>query len=91
MTDTIESMPTSTSEDHQQLAAALVERARADGVEPIGPGGLLTGLTKTVVETALEAEITDHPGCDRHDPMGRNRGNSRNGTRAKAVFTVPDF
>jgi putative transposase len=43
----------------------------------------VTGLTKTVLETALEAEITDHSGYDKHDPMGRNGGNSRNGTRPK--------
>jgi transposase-like protein len=26
-------------------------------------------------------------GYDKHDPMGRNGGNSRNGTRTKTVFT----
>jgi hypothetical protein len=40
-------------------ARELVERARAEGVELVGPGGLLSGLTKTVLETALEAEIND--------------------------------
>jgi len=35
--------------------AELVEWARADGVDLVGPGGLLAGLTKTVLETALEA------------------------------------
>ena len=44
MTETIESMPTRT--DQQQFAQALVEQARSEGVELIGPGGLLTGLTK---------------------------------------------
>ena len=53
----------------------------------VGPGGLLAGLTKTVLETALEAEMTDHLGYEKHDPAGRNRGNSRNGTRAKTVIT----
>ena len=81
MIETIESMSTRT--DQLQFAQALVEQARSEGVELIGPGGLLTGLTKTVLETALEAEITDHLGYDKHDPMGRNGGNSRNGTRPK--------
>jgi putative transposase len=85
MTETIESMPTRT--DQQQFAQALVEQARSEGVELIGPGGLLTGLTKTVLETALEVEITDHLGYDKHDPMGRNGQNSRNGTRPKTVLT----
>ena len=42
--------------DQQQLAQQLVDATRADGVELVGRGGLLTGLTKTVLETALEAE-----------------------------------
>lgn len=78
MTETIEPMPARM--DRQQLTHDLVERARTEGVELIGPEGLLTGLTKTVLETALEAEMTEHLGYDKHDPMGRNRGNSRNGT-----------
>ena len=74
--------------DAQQLAAQLVEKARAEGVDLGGPGGLLTGLTKTVSETARQAEMSEHLGYDRHDPASRNGGNSRNfGTRAKTVLT----
>jgi putative transposase len=47
----------------------------------------LTGLTKTVLETALEAELSEHLGYDKHDAEGRDGGNSRNGTRAKTVLT----
>jgi transposase-like protein len=85
MTDTIE--PVAAQIDQMQLAQQLVEQARAEGVELIGPDGLLTGLTKSVLETALEAAMSEHLGYDKHDPMGRNRGNSRNGTRPKTVFT----
>ena len=73
--------------DQQRLAQELVEQARAEGVELVGAGGLLTGLTKSVLETALEAEMTEHLGYDKHDSMGRNGGNSRNGTRTKTVLT----
>jgi transposase-like protein len=83
VTETIESMATQI--DQQQLAEELVAAARADGVELVGPGGLLTGLTKPVLETALEEEMSEHLGYDRHDPMGRNGGSSRNGIRAKTV------
>lgn len=69
------------------LAQELVERARSEGVELVGPGGLLTGLTKTVLETALEAEIEDHLGYPKHAVEGRDRGNSRNGVRSKTVLT----
>jgi len=64
-----------------------VARARADGVQLIGEGGLLTGLTKSVLECALEEEISDHLGYDKHDPAGRNGGDSRNGHREKTVLT----
>jgi transposase-like protein len=74
--------------DQQQLAQELVEQARAEGVGLVGQGGLLTRLTKSVLETALEAEMTEHVGYDKHDPMGRNGGNSRNGTRTKTVFIL---
>jgi hypothetical protein len=46
----------------EELARELVERARTEGVELVGPGGLLTGLTRTVLETALEVEMEDHLG-----------------------------
>lgn len=44
-------------------------------------------LTKRLLESALRGEITGHLGCDKHDPAGKNSGNSRNGTRAKALLT----
>ena len=84
MTETISSMPEPI--DAEQLAQDLVARARAEGVDLVGPGGLLTGLTKTVLETALDAQMSEHLGYDKHDPAGRNGGNSRNGTRAKTVL-----
>jgi transposase-like protein len=85
VTETIE--PMTAQIDQQQLAQELVEKARADGVDLVGPGGLLSGLTKNVLETALEAELSEHLGYDKHDPAGRNRANSRNGTRSKTVLT----
>jgi putative transposase len=71
----------------EALAQDLVERARSEGVELVGPGGLLTGLTKTVLETALEAELDDHLGYPKHAVEGNNTGNSRNGSRSKTVLT----
>jgi len=70
-----------------ELARRLVDQAQAEGVQLTGPGGLLGGLTKRVLETALEAEMEDHLGYERHDPAGRGSGNSRNGKRAKTVVT----
>jgi transposase-like protein len=70
-----------------EAARELVRAARAKGVALTGPDGLLKALTKTVIETALEEEMSDHLGYDKHEPVGRNRGNSRNGKRTKTVLT----
>jgi putative transposase len=65
----------------------MVKSARQRGLDITGPDGLLKLLTKTVLETALEEEMTEHLGYDKHDPAGRDGGNSRNGTRAKTVMS----
>jgi putative transposase len=44
-----------------QLIAMLVDRARNQGLQLTGEGGLLQQLTKRVLESALEGEITDQP------------------------------
>lgn len=70
-----------------RLIDELVGRAQAEGLQLTGAGGLLQQLTKRLLESALEGAITDHLGYDKHDPAGKNGGNSRNGTRAKTVLT----
>ena len=71
----------------QVLADQLVEQAKTDGISLIGPGGLLSDITKRVLETGLEVELTDHLGYEKHSAEGRNGGNSRNGSRPKTVVT----
>jgi transposase-like protein len=71
----------------QDLTSELVARAGAEGVSLVGPGGLLAELTKTLLESALEGEMTEHVGYEPHDPAGHHSGNSRNGTRTKTVLT----
>src|SRR3954451_7796824 len=71
----------------EQLIARLAGRARAGGLALTGEGGLLAQLTKRLVESALEGELTDHLGYDRHDAAGRDGGTSRNGHRSKIVLT----
>ncbi|MFD7291554.1 IS256 family transposase [Streptomyces sp. NPDC059863] len=65
-----------------QLINELVGRAQAEGLQLTGEGGLLQQLTKRLLESALEGEITDHL-----DPAGKDGGNSRNGKRSKTVLT----
>lgn len=88
MTETIEVVTDGEERVNQQaLAEQLMAEAKASNVELIGPGGLLNQLTKRVLETALEAEMTEHLGYDKHDSVGRGTGNSRNGVRTKTVLT----
>ena len=82
--------PTGNDDDgrlDQSIAEELVARARADGVDLVGPGGLLGDLTKQILETGLEVEMDEHLGYAKHDSTGRDGGNSRNGTRSKTVIT----
>jgi putative transposase len=93
MTDTINGVAAKKKQepaeplDEQGVAEQLVAQARAKGIDLVGPDGLLTRLTKQVFETALEEEMAEHLGYDKHDPVGRNHGNSRNGVRSKTVLT----
>jgi putative transposase len=70
-----------------QAAVELVRLASEQGLSLTGPDGLLKQFTKTVIETALNEEMTEHLGFEKHDPDGAGTGNVRNGTRAKSVLT----
>jgi len=72
---------------NEQLAAQLVAEARSQGLSLVGEGGLLGELTKMVLESALEGEISDHLGYPSGDPVGCNGGNSRHGRRSTTVLT----
>jgi len=75
------------SAEELETARELVRQARSRGVALTGPEGLLKALTKTVIETALDEEMSEHLGYDKHEQLGRNRGNSRNGKRSKTLLT----
>ena len=69
MTDTIDDVAVEPEEqepavDEQGIAEQLVAQAREKGIELVGPNGLLSQLTKRVLETALEAEMSEHLGYD---------------------------
>src|SRR3954452_20958236 len=87
MTATLDTVPKKSKEQSPELVAAqeLVRQARADGLSLTGPDGLLKQLTKTVIETALDEELTEHLGHDKHSPS--ETGNVRNGTRTKTVLS----
>jgi putative transposase len=66
----------------------MLADADAAGMAVDGPGGLLSQLTKTVLERALGAELDDHLGYVKGDPAGNGSGNSRNGSYDKTVTTA---
>jgi transposase-like protein len=71
----------------QDLIGQLVAQAREQGLDLVGEGGLLQQLTKRVLESALEGELTDHLGYDKHEVAAKTGANSRNGHRSKTVTT----
>lgn len=66
----------------------LIDKLLADYKKPediIGENGLLKQLTKALLERAMQAEMTEHLGYEKHDPTGYNSGNSRNGGTTKTL------
>ena len=65
----------------------LMGQVDAEGLELLGPDGVLTELTSRIMNRALEVEMTEHLGYEHGDPAGRGSGNNRNGTSSKTVLT----
>jgi putative transposase len=66
----------------------LIDNLLKDYKKPedlIGENGLLKQLTKRLLERAMAAEMTEHVGYEKHDPVGNNSGNSRNGKSSKTI------
>jgi putative transposase len=69
-----------------ELVDELLAGARTEE-EIVGPGGLLSRLTKRLVERAMEVELTDHLGYEPHrEPLGGGE-NTRNGSTPKTLVT----
>ena len=66
----------------------LLDNLLADYRKPedlIGENGLLKQLTKLLVEKALEAEMADHLGHGKNEPVENLAGNTRNGKSKKTL------
>lgn len=68
------------------IARGLLEQAER-GVSVVGPEALLAGATRTVLQAALDAEMTDHLGYEKGQRPAYAGGNHRNGTSANTVLT----
>lgn len=55
-----------------------------------GQSGLFTQLKKRIIDRTLEAEMDHHLGYTKHDPKGKNSGNSRNGKGKKTIVMDSD-
>jgi transposase-like protein len=55
--------------------------------EVLGQGGLLKQLTGKVLQRAMESEMAEHLGYEKHSSEGDNSGDSRNGYTEKKVLT----
>ena len=89
MTDTVQTDEVAAT-PRPPIDPELVDRLMADAgeeVELLGPDGLLSGLTKAVMERALKAELTADLGYEAGDLAGHGSGNSRNGAYPKTVLT----
>lgn len=88
----------SVTTDDQFSGADAVEELRASGVlddvlakidagqlQLTGEGGFLPEMVKAVLERGLAAELTDHLGYEKGDPIGRELPNARNGFTPKTV------
>ena len=72
----------------RELALEMIRRAKERGLDLTGPDGLLRQFTRTVLETALDEEMTEHLGRAKHEKSARGRSaNTRNGTTVKTVTT----
>jgi putative transposase len=56
-----------------------------EGRKPEDVQALLKQITKMVVERAMQGEMAEHLGYEKHDPEGNNSGNSRNGVTRKTL------
>jgi len=65
----------------------LMARVDEEGLELLGPDGVLTELTSRIMNRALDAEMTDHLGYEKGDRSGWGSGNNRNGSYPKTVLT----
>lgn len=74
--------------EKKALPPELIDRLLANYKKPedlIGEDGLLKQLTKAVVERALEAEMAEHLGHGKSEPVTNPAGNTRNGRSQKTL------
>ncbi len=70
-----------------ELLDRLMAQVDEEGLELLGPDGVLTELTSRILSRGLEVEMDDHLGYEKGDPAGWGSGNNRNGSYQKTLQT----
>lgn len=76
--------------DKDRIPDELIDQLLSGYKKPedlTGETGILKQLTARLIERAMQAEMTEHLGYEKHAPGGRGVPNSRNGTRTKTLRT----
>jgi putative transposase len=76
-----------------EIDRELIDKLLGDYKGPedlIGEQGLLKQLTRALMERAMHAELTHHLGYEKHDPVGKGSGNSRNGTSRRKLKGISE-
>lgn len=63
----------------------LIDEWLKQGRKPEDVNELLQQFTKRLVERAMQGEMAEHLGYEKHDAEGSNSGNSRNGVNQKTL------
>lgn len=70
-----------------ELVDRLMDQVDDEGLELLGPDGILTELTSRILSRGLAVEMVDHLGYEKGDPAGWGSGNNRNGSYDKTIQT----
>jgi transposase-like protein len=76
-------------EQEKDIIDRLLDNINFKGLtqdEVVGKDGLVKQLAGRILQRALEAEMTGHPGYKKNSNAGDNSGNSRNGHTEKTVL-----
>ena len=79
-------MVKSTQQIAIEQAVDLIAKSNPDWTKTMGKDGLLKEMSKALLEKALQAEMSEHLGCERHERESGNP-NARNGVSRKTIYT----
>ena len=92
VTEPLPSMPEEPADldpDQREAIAHMVRQAKDAGIALTGPDGLLKALTAQIVEAALDEELNEHLGYDKHDPIGAAAGTPATGPGPRPCSPTP--